>query len=282
MNGARSRTHTNMPMKSATKRDGSADGAARETGTVRRVLLMLGTLIDKPGLSANQIATELNLPRSTAHRLLAMLRADSFALLQKDGSFAAGPELYRLAGRLRASLPHARLAQPLLEQLSARFDETSVLAILDRRQLKMFYASTASPADPMRYNIAVNRLEPLVWGATGRAILAHLPAADVEAAIRLKEPSPADGQPLKRAELQGSLAQIRRQGFAVTHSHRTRGAVGIAVPFFDADGQVLGDVGFLIPEFRFARHHADELVRALSEAAASLTRQFGGLAPAVG
>lgn len=259
----------------ATGASAAAPTAERETGTVRRVLLLLSTLVDSPGVPVNTIAARLNLPRSTVHRMLTMLRVSDFASQQVDGSFVAGAELYRLAGRLRATVPYAKFAQPLLERLSEQFKETSILAILERKQLKMFYAATASPADPMRYNIMLNRLESLVWGATARALLAHLPRAEIEQAIQRKERAPVDGRPINRAELNQSLAEIRETGFAVTHSHRTPDAVGVAVPFFDADGEVIGDFGFLIPEFRFARHSLSHLVEALGRSAATLSRQLG-------
>ena len=47
---------------------------AKETGTVRRVLGLLSALADRPGESAQSLATRLNLPRSSVHRLLAYER----------------------------------------------------------------------------------------------------------------------------------------------------------------------------------------------------------------
>lgn len=255
--------------------ESDAGAAARETGTVRRVLLLLSYLVDHPGASVNAIATDLNLPRSTVHRLLTMLRNDDFAAQQQEGSFLAGAEMYRLAGRLQANVPYAKFAEPLLAELTRQFNETSILAILERKQLKMFYASTASPSDPMRYNIVLNKLEPLVWGATARVLLAFLSPAEIERAVRLKERAPVDGRSISRAELNKSLAEIRQKGFAVTHSHRTPDAVGVAVPFLGADGEVVGDFGFLIPEFRFAKHSLATLVRALRIAAIEMSKQLG-------
>ena len=209
--------------------------------------------------------------------MLTMLKTEDFASQESDGSFSAGVEMYRLAGRLKANVPYAKFAEPLLQRLSSQFKETSILAILQREQLKMFYAGTASPADPMRYNIVLNRLESLVWGATARVLLAQLTPAEIERAVKRKERAPIDGRQLNRAELNKSLAEIRERGFAVTHSHRTSDAVGVAVPFFDADGEVVGDFGFLIPEFRFARHSLPQLVAALRVSAAAMSKQLGAV-----
>ena len=247
-------------MKSTKAQTGALLPAAvpeKETGTVRRVLLLLSCLADHQGDSAQSLAARLNLPRSTVHRLLAMLRANGFADSEASSSFEPGPELFRIAGRLGARMPYRKLAEPYLQVLSAEFHETSILALLLREQLKMYYAAKGSPADPMRYNIELGALEPLVWGATARVLLAHLSEQEIAAALKRREPSPARQLEPDEAEVRDSLRQIRRDGYGITHAHRTLNTVGIAAPFFDGEGKVAGSLGFLIPEFRWANSPKD-------------------------
>jgi len=251
----------------------------RETGTVRRVLMLLSSLADHPGASAQNLAARVNLPRSSVHRLLTMLRASGFADVEPDSGFGPGSELFRIAGRIGARMPYRKLAEPYLQALSARFNETSILALLARAQLKMFYAAKGSPSDPMRYNIELGALEPLVWGATARVLLAYLREPEVAAAIKRRELSPARQFELSKTELLQSLARIRRDGYGITHGHRTLNTVGIAAPFFDGEGEVVGSFGFLIPEFRWAASPQDAVIRALVGAAAGMSRQLGGPMP---
>jgi DNA-binding IclR family transcriptional regulator len=247
----------------------------RETGTVRRVLMLLSSLADYPGESAQGLAARLNLPRSTVHRLLATLRLNGFADSEAGKSFGPGSELFRIAGRLGTRMPYRKLAEPYLQALSAEFHETSILALLARDKLKMFYAAKGSPPDPMRYNIELGALEPLVWGATARVILAYMTEQEIAAALKRREPSPARQLQPDEAELRKSLAQIRRDGYGITFAHRTLNTVGIAAPFFDGEGEVVGSVGFLIPEFRWASSPQDAVITAIVNAAALLSRQLG-------
>jgi DNA-binding IclR family transcriptional regulator len=247
----------------------------KETGTVRRVLMLLSCLVDHPDASAQSLATRLNLPRSSVHRLLAMLRADGFADSEAGSSFRPGPELFRIAGRLAARMPYRKIAEPYLQALSAEFQETSILALLLREQLKMYYAAKGSPPDPMRYNIELGALEPLVWGATARVMLAHLSEDEIAAALKRREPSPARQLQPDETEVRKSLGRMRRDGYGITHGHRTLYTVGIAAPFFDGEGNVAGSLGFLIPEFRWAPARQDAVVRALADAAARMSRQLG-------
>jgi IclR family KDG regulon transcriptional repressor len=262
--------------KTAGRTSATVPGAQeRETGTIRRVLMLLSSLADYPGESAQSLAARLNLPRSTVHRLLATLRVNGFADSDTSKGFEPGSELFRIAGRLSTRMPYRKLAEPHLQALSAQFHETSILALLAREKLKMFYAAKGSPSDPMRYNIELGALEPLVWGATARVILTFLTEEEIATALKRREPSPARQLLPDVAELRDSLAKIRHDGYCVTFAHRTLNTVGIAAPFFDGDGEVAGSLGFLIPEFRWASSPQDAIVKAIVNTAARLSRQLG-------
>lgn len=257
------------------ERGGEPGGEGKETSTVKRILLLLQCLVDHPGESAQALAQRLNLPRSTVHRLLATLRDNDYAGHEPGGTFGPGLEIYRMAAKLGGHMPYRRLAEPYLQALSERFHETSLLTLLERRQLKMFHAASGSPDDPMRYNIGLNVLEPLVWGATARVILAHLSPAEIDAAIAASGPSPVQGLTPDEADIKAALARIRQDGHAVTNSHRTPNTVGVGAPFFDAEGQVVGSLGFLIPTFRWEQSDAQHIVGALRHAADALSAQLG-------
>lgn len=270
-------------MKETGKIDSGAAHAAshglgsdvKETSTVKRILLLLQCLVDYPGETAQSLAQRLNLPRSSVHRLLATLCTNEFARHEATGGFGPGLELYRMASKLGTRMSYRKLAESYLQELSAQFHETSILTLLERQQLKMFHAASGSPTDPMRYNIRLNALEPLVWGATARVLLAHLSDEEISRAIAKKEPSPVQGLIPDEAEINESLWRIRADGHAITHSHRTPNTVGVAAPFFNGAGEVVGSLGFLIPEFRWTGTHPDNVVQALLHAAAALSRQLG-------
>lgn len=252
----------------------------RETGTVKRVLMLLRCLVDHPNESAQSLARRLNLPRSTVHRLLATLRDNDFAMCEPDGTFISGLDLYRLAGKLGAQMPYRKFAEPCLQALSAEFRETSILTLLVRQQLKMYHAATGTPASPMRYNVGLNAMAPLVWGATGQVLLAYLTEDEIGKAIRCGELSPVQRLVPDESELRDALARIRREGYAITDSHRNANTIGIAAPFFDTTGEVVGNVGFFIPHFRWDSASQDAVADALKSAAADITRKLGGLPPA--
>lgn len=245
-----------------------------EIGAIARVLRLVSLLSDNPNLSAKDAATALGWPVSTTHRLLRRLVEAEFAGQTRKGTFTPGPELFRIAGRLGGQEPYLRIAQPLLDTLAARFRETALLTVLERRSLRMYVAMSAAPPDPMRYFIELNRVAPLVWGALGRALLACLTAEEIDRAIAAPNPSDVKGRPLRDSELRDHLGAIQAEGFAMTCSHRTLDSTGIAVPFFSFAGEPLGSIGFQIPAFRYSDALLPEMVSALKEAAAVISQQI--------
>jgi DNA-binding IclR family transcriptional regulator len=249
--------------------------ASADTGTVNRVLRILACFAEKEQWGLNELARALNLPRASMHRLLRLCRPQGFVMQDDDGLYRPGLALYRLAGKLAMDMPINRIAQPILNAVRDQTDETTILTLLDRNELKMFFSMTASPPHPMRYSITTHRMEPLVWGASGRVLLAYLTSEEIEKVIRRKETSPLDGRALKPAELRRSLKEIRANGYALTQSQRTPSAFGLAVPFFDSKGVVRGNLTLTIPDFRFDPNRKDFLLEILNKGVHDLTRQLG-------
>lgn len=223
----------------------------------------------------NELARALNLPRASTHRLLNLCKPLSFVTQDADGYYTPGLELYRLAGKLSSEMPINRIAEPILQSVRDRTNETAMLTLLAQNDLRMFFSLTASPAHPMRYRIEKNRLEPLAWGATGRAILAYLSEEEIDEVVRRKDPSPLDHRPLVSAELRQALKKIRKDGYAVSFAERAPDSYGVAVPFFDDRGNVRGNIALTIPSFRFESHKLEELVALLRDGVAVLQRQLG-------
>jgi DNA-binding IclR family transcriptional regulator len=246
-----------------------------ETGTVRRTLLLLSCLSEQETWQLSALAQRLGLPRSTVHRLLGLARSEGYVETEGNGIYRAGPALHRLGGRLSARMPLKRIAAPMLEAFTARFGEVSLLNVLDRPALKMFFAAKAEPPTPMRYVIELNVPGTLAWGAAGRGILAFMREEEIDAVIRRAEPSPADGRRLVETELRAVLKEIRAQGYAMSQQQRTMDGVGIAVPFFAAGGEVMGNVTVTVPVFRYVPEGAPPLIAALQEMAREMSSALG-------
>jgi DNA-binding IclR family transcriptional regulator len=249
---------------------------SNDNGTVNRVLRILSCFGEKDAWGLNELARALALPRASAHRLLNLCKPLNYVAQNDAGHYVAGVELLRIAGKLAADMPIQRLAQPIIESIRDSTDETTLLALLVRSELKMFFSLSASPSHPMRYAVEKNRLQPLSWGAPARVMLAHLRDEEVDEVIARAEPSPLDGRPLDAADLRKSLRKIRREGGLVTFGQRSPDSWGVAAPFFGADGEVMGSINITVPSFRYASHSAEALLALVRAGTWALTKQLGG------
>lgn len=247
-----------------------------ENGTVNRVLRILSCLADKKSWGLNELARELNLPRASTHRLLSLCKQSSFVDQDREsGRYMPGLQFYRLAARLADDMPINRVAEPILQAVRDKTGETALLTLLARNELARFYSLEASPPHPMRYLIEKHVLQPLAWGAAGTSLLAFLTQEEIAEVIRREQALPSEGLRTLPPELIDTLATIRREGYAMTYAQRVPESHGIAVPFFDADNEVRGNLSVTIPDFRYASHRPQEVVALLREAAATLSRQLG-------
>jgi DNA-binding IclR family transcriptional regulator len=251
--------------------------SARSVGPVVRAVNILRVIAESPDdLTLSEIADQVRLPRPSAHRQLRVLTNQG--MIEHDPEtrrYRSGPEFYRLGALIVGSRRLADFAMPILESLARDTDESSLLALYHPEGHYMSYVAQIPSTHPLGYQIQLNTPVPLVWGATGRAMLAFLPEAKVEDSVRIAEPS-ADGQMPKLKDLLEELAVVRRAGHASTHGQRIPGAHSISAPVFGSSQRVMGSISITIPEVRFDPNNREQLATLVMNRAAELTELLGG------
>ena len=190
-------------------------------------------------LRLGEVASAMELSRATAYqRLLTLAEA---GWLDQDASGAY--RLTMLATRLAAAaLEQGDLGsrvEPSLGKLASRLDETVSLAVLDRGQPCIVARVEADTL--LRAVQKIGTLLSLAGSASGRVLCAF---AEGHTLDRLRNgPHPLPDEEVMQA--------VRMQGYAVSSGYTESGVVGVAVPVFDARGQVTAAVSLVQPESRF-------------------------------
>jgi DNA-binding IclR family transcriptional regulator len=258
----------------------SKDSAKTESdakGTVARVMELLQCFAESQEWTLSSISDRVKLPRSTTHRLLQLLRAEGFVEADEESRrYSTGLELYRIGALLSARMPTLQIAMPILQEMASACDETALLYLYQRQRHTIICAAKIESTHPVRYVVEVNVPMTPLYGATGRAILAFLDDNELARAISAN-PNGPDGTPLRidRAALREELQQIRRSGYALSVGQRIATAVGIAAPFFFANGSVAGDMALTIPEFRFDMRKRAALAAIVRAAAVKMSEALG-------
>jgi len=227
-------------------------------------------------LAFTQIVELAELPKSSTHRLLAILVGER--LLEHDAAsrtYQPGPRLLGWAvGTLNANdLP--RLATPAMEALHAASGAHVCLSILDAQGV--LYLKTIDAGEPDRMTPRVGEHSPVHASAAGKVMLAHVgerrrQAWLAQALLERFTEHTITARPAFEAELAG----IGQAGFATCDREEFLRVVGIAAPVLGHDEATVAAISIWNTVDRAGladlMRHRKELVAA----ARSLTARLGG------
>jgi DNA-binding IclR family transcriptional regulator len=228
-------------------------------------------------VAARTIADQLALPRSSVYHLLSAMAAHGFVVhLPGERRWGLGTAAFELAGGYARQQPLARLGRPLVAALADRAGESAHLAVLTGRDV-VYIVEERAPRRPALVSDVGVRL-PAHLTATGRAMLAAMPAAQVRA-LYPDAAAFADRTgrgPARPAELRERLRETRAAGVATEDGEVTLGLRSVGAAVLDHAGWPAAAVALTWPDD--AERDAAELATHVVEAAAELSRRIGGRA----
>jgi DNA-binding IclR family transcriptional regulator len=225
----------------------------------------------------DRILRACDLPRSTAYHLLGAMAAEGFVVhLPEEHRYGLGVAAFEVGSGYSRQEPLHRIARRPLADLVDRVGRTAHLAVLHGRDVLYVVEERAPGRPPLVTDVGV-RL-PAHLTASGRAILARLPPAQVRALY----PNAAafvdrhGSGPRTLGALRTVLQETRQRGYATEHGEVTPGLASVAVAVLDHNGHPVAGVAVTYDA------DADVLVGGLSaqvrRTADNLTRRIGGTA----
>lgn len=234
----------------------------RSTLTLTEIAARLGWSRTKPYRFVHTLEKLGYLARDTsgrAYRLTTLSMHLGFAYLQRQ--------------------PLVELAQPVLERLREHVHASTHLAILEGSDL--VYVALARIHLLTAINVHVGSRMPAYASSIGRVLLAHQSEAVLAGILgqgplqALTPKTTVDPEGFRR-----KLERARQDGYFFNDEEFSLGIRSIAAPIFDRDGRVIAGINAtaLTTVFTDARVH-DEIVPAVKEAAAEISRGLGWLPP---
>lgn len=273
-----------FPRKDGERVANSASSAAD------KLLQVLLAFEERSERALGDLAESLALPKSTVHRLLGSLKA--YDLVEQDahsGHYRLGLRAWTLAKHARPYERIRREARAELEELARASGETAFLTAPEG--VHSVCIDRVEGGQTLRFSLEVGSASPLHRGASNLILLAFLPAARRDAALR--HWLPAEGAPegapdrspenadAARAELRAELQRIRRRGYAFTSAQLTPGVSALAVPVLDEKGGIAIGLSLGAPAERFDEARARRFVPLLTQAAQRLARRLDRSHPPV-
>ncbi|WP_424931833.1 IclR family transcriptional regulator [Amaricoccus macauensis] len=222
---------------------------------------------ERSGLSLGQIATRVELPRSTVQRIVGALIAERFLLQDpKGGGIRLGPELGAFAEA--ANFDVVERCRTILTEITQATGETSDLAAL--RNGNMVFLDQVPGIHRLRTVSSVGEVFPLTTTANGRASLALMAEDRAAQLIEQEAGETMSGEDLKA--LHAKLAEIRKSGLAYDNDEHTPGISAAGFAFRDLSGNIYA-ISVPAPTFRFQQVRK-RLEDALLHASKRVSREF--------
>jgi IclR family pca regulon transcriptional regulator len=244
--------------------------------SLRRGLLVIRAFdAEHPALTLSQVAARTQLSRAAARRLL--LTLEHLGYVRRDArQFALTPRVLDLGYSYLSSLNAALLAQPIMEAVSQRTDESCSLAVLEGYDV--VYVQRVAVRKIMAISLGIGARLPAFCTSMGRVLLGGLDELALERWLKGLKPHAATRFTIiDKAELRAAVERARSQGYAYVEQEVQEGLCSVAVPVHDASGRIIAALNAGMAYRVGARTHAlSRVLPALREGAGDIERSIAG------
>lgn len=218
---------------------------------IDRMMSLVSALARHPGpANLKQLAQETKLHPSTAHRILSVMVDNRLVDRIEPGTYRLGIRLLELGNLVRLRLNVRQEALPYMQRLHEELKETVNLSVRQGDEV-VYVERVASLTPMMRVVQTVGTRAPLHVTAVGKVFLAEdgVDAAHAYAQrvglTRLTDSTLADP-----TLLDGELAQVRAQGYAIDREEAEKGVCCIGAGIRDDDGRLVAGLSVSAPSDR--------------------------------
>lgn len=241
----------------------------------RSVQILKSFTLQSKELGITELSRILHLHKSTIHRILVTLE-DEHIVLQNQATkkYRLGMKLFELGNIAKEQIEIRDYAKPIMDELAKKTEESIDLNIISDNK-RVSIEKIDSPHD-LRRIIQLGRSLPLYCGGSGKAILAFLPASEIERII-CKENLICLGPKTitDPVILREHLKEIRKNGYAQSFEERVIGSSSVAAPIFDYEGNVIASISISGPITRFTKKKIPIFISLVKEAAEKISTKFG-------
>lgn len=224
----------------------------------------------------SDIATELDVADSTAHRLVAMLEYHGFLTrMPRTRGYRIGPSIAAISRNALADRGLREAVRPLLEQIVEQERETVSLGVLEGSQIH--YVDAVEADAVLRIGNRTGMKIPAHCTSAGKVLLAELPEEEVLRLYPDEELSTLTERSIsRRAELLEQLRAARKSGYAVSRAASEEGIASLAVPVRDSAGNAVAAAALAAPINRWRSWNQPELAARMSAILAPSERLLRG------
>lgn len=204
-----------------------------------------------PRLSLSELASRVELPKPTVHRLAGSLVASGFLHHGEDGRYSLGLKLSELGALVRSDLDIVTVCSPAVDALAAATRETVLLGAADWDRLELTIVGARVSPQTLSVVPMAGQRQTIPPGCMGKALLLGLPAPEAESVLdELPVRALTSKTHTDRSQLADEIAEARIVGFAVAEEEYLDGVSGVAVPVMFDGSRPRAAIGVVGPSSR--------------------------------
>lgn len=239
-------------------------------GSVDNALRLLQLFSRQPVVRIADASRELEVARSTAHRMVQMLQYRGLVCQDPETrAYKSGPELVRMALAVVKQIDVRSVAAPVMHTVQQRIRETVHLSEL--RGSSIFFLNSIESDRSVRVGSRTGMMLPAHCTAAGKVLLAQLPQSELQLLYpSSKLPRLTKHTHTSMRQLQDDLGKVRADGFASNFGESELEVHAVAVPVTDSLGGVRAALAVAAPPFRLTEDQVPEVVMVLTESASEI------------
>ena len=258
----------------------ASTAAKRGSDTVQslvRALTLLNRIAEASdeGATLSDLAQQVGLPASTAHRLLLTLEQERFVAFQGDRRlWTIGVQAFMTGCAFIKVRSLVGIARSKMRALMEESGETVNLAVEEKGEA--VYLAQVECRQMMRVFARPGSRAPLHCSAVGKALLSTYSDKQVAKALQQHGMVRLTAKTITTpATLRAELARVRERGYAVDDEEHAVGLRCVAAPIFDETGDAVAAISASGPMARVDEDRVPSLGQRVIEAARAISYEMG-------
>lgn len=226
-------------------------------------------------ISLSDLATRLNMAKSTLHGLLSTLVNIGYLEQEQDtGKYKLGVHLFELGSQIANTWNEKRIARAYMTELVEKTGETVHLAMLSNGEV--LYVDKQEGFSPIRIVTAPGVKLPAHCTGVGKILLAYSPKERMEQLIdQFGLIQYTSNTITSKDALYSNLKQIKEDGYTYDNQEFLDGLRCVAAPVFDYNGKVIFALSISGPLFRMSDELIEKYRDLLLEATKEISLKLG-------
>lgn len=243
-----------------------------------KIIKILDYLSDAKGdVGITELSLELNLPKSTVHRILKYLL--EYSVVEKENNtsrYKIGLRLLKYSNSLLRSFDFRQIVKPILNKVCNETKETTFLTVWRKNQGICIDSISSNRNANTHLFVEIGREMPFHCTASSKVILANQPIEDVKKIINEKSLQRYTIKTIvDPKKLEEHLLEIRHKGFAICDEELEEGVKAISVPVKNINKEVIASITITGLSKRISNGNDKKFTKILLDSAQEISNKLG-------